>query len=260
MANNLGDMVVKIVGDNKEFDKSVDKSEQKFGALSSAIAAGTLSMAKALKRVDNQAEVFGKSVTTLKDKQQILRTEMERLIQDGVDPADKSIKDLKNQYDNLGIKIKASTVQVNKSKVSLKQIGDVAEKVGKKLTTFVTLPILAAGAASVKLASDYGVSLNKVDVAFGESQDKVLEWSETTADSIGVASGAALDAVSVIGDMATSMGLASDQAADMGIQLVDRAGDLASFKNISIDIANTALKGVFTGETESLKALGVVMT
>jgi len=42
--------------------------------------------------------------------------------------------------------------------------------------------------------------------------------------------------------------------------IVGLAGDLASFKNISIDIANTALTGIFTGETESIKKLGIVMT
>ena len=40
----------------------------------------------------------------------------------------------------------------------------------------------------------------------------------------------------------------------MSTSLVDLAGDLASFKNIGIDRVNTALNGVFTGETEALKA------
>jgi hypothetical protein len=42
--------------------------------------------------------------------------------------------------------------------------------------------------------------------------------------------------------------------------LVGLAGDLASFKNIGIDQVQTALAGIFTGETESLKRLGIVMT
>jgi hypothetical protein len=46
----------------------------------------------------------------------------------------------------------------------------------------------------------------------------------------------------------------------MSTQLVGLAGDLASFKNIDIEQATTALAGVFTGETESLKRLGIVMT
>ena len=46
----------------------------------------------------------------------------------------------------------------------------------------------------------------------------------------------------------------------MSTSLVGLAGDLASFKNIRIDVAQTALASIFTGETESLKKLGVVMT
>ena len=42
--------------------------------------------------------------------------------------------------------------------------------------------------------------------------------------------------------------------------MVGLDGDVASFKNIGIDQATTALAGVFTGETESLKRLGIVMT
>ena len=64
----------------------------------------------------------------------------------------------------------------------------------------------------------------------------------------------------LFGDMATSMGFTREEAADMSIELVALAGDLASFKNVSLDEAATALKSIYTGETESLKNLGVVMT
>jgi len=60
--------------------------------------------------------------------------------------------------------------------------------------------------------------------------------------------------------MGTSMGLTTSEAAKMSTELVGLAGDLASFKNIGLDQAQTALKAIFTGETESLKNLGVVMT
>ncbi len=70
----------------------------------------------------------------------------------------------------------------------------------------------------------------------------------------------ALEATSLFGDMATSMGLPQDAAADMSTSLAGLAGDLASFKNIDVEQAMTALNGVFTGETESLKTLGIVMT
>lgn len=114
--------------------------------------------------------------------------------------------------------------------------------------------------ASILLASDYQETLNKVKVAYGENSDEVLRWGKTTLKQFGLAKGTALDMAALYGDMGTGMGFTTDQAADMGTSLVGLAADMASFKNISIDMANTALKSIYTGETESLKGLGVVMT
>lgn len=60
--------------------------------------------------------------------------------------------------------------------------------------------------------------------------------------------------------MAKAFGFSEKQAYDMGTTLTGLAGDVASFYNLSQDEAYTKLKSVFTGETESLKDLGVVMT
>lgn len=164
----------------------------------------------------------------------------------------------------LVVKIGADASSLKKGlEDSTKQIaavGDKMKSIGQSMSTFVTLPILAGAGAAVKLASDMNESINKVDVAFKGSSDKVKSWSDTTLKSFGIARGTALDMAATFGDMATSMGLNTGQASDMSMKLVGLAGDLASFKNISIDVANTALNGVFTGETESLKQLGIVMT
>lgn len=146
---------------------------------------------------------------------------------------------------------------------ALRQIDKAGQKfqaVGRTMSTFVTLPILAAGAAAIKFASDYNESLNKVDVSFKTSSAEVKSFAKTTLESFGIAEGTALDLASTYGDMGTSLGLTTGQAAKMATSLVGLAGDLSSFKNISIEVANTGLSGIFTGETESLKKLGIVMT
>lgn len=160
------------------------------------------------------------------------------------------------------IKGNISDFQAKMNQVSskLEKVSKKFKDIGETASKFVTLPVLAAGAASFKMASDYQESLNKVDVAFRDSADEVKKWSETTLKAFGIASGTALDMAALYGDMATSMGFNSQQAAKMSMELVGLAGDMASFKNISIDVANTALKSIFTGETESLKTLGIVMT
>lgn len=60
--------------------------------------------------------------------------------------------------------------------------------------------------------------------------------------------------------MSNGMGINSNIGKTMSIQLTGLAGDMASFYNVSQDVAQTALNSVFTGETESLKKFGVVMS
>lgn len=158
----------------------------------------------------------------------------------------KGLKTVENKMQGLGQKIQAT--------------GTKMQSFGSTMTKAITLPIIGAAAASFKLASDMSESINKVDVAFKNNAGQVKAWSKTTLNSFGIARGTALDMAAGYGDMATSMGLSTDEAAAMSTSLVGLAGDLASFKNIGIDQANTALTAIFTGETESLKRLGVVMT
>ena len=165
---------------------------------------------------------------------------------------------------DLLIKLRADITDFNKkmgeaqSKVATTAAG--FDKAGKLMTIGVTAPLIAAGAAAFKMASDFNESQNKVDVAFGYMSDDVSAWSKTTLKAFGLAQGTAMDMAATYGDMGTSMGLSQKAAADMSKELVGLAGDMASFKNLSIGEVNTALTAVFTGETESLKRMGIVMT
>lgn len=141
-----------------------------------------------------------------------------------------------------------------------KSIGDKLSGIGTALTVGVTTPLAVAGKGMVDAASDFDENLNKISVAFGDSADDVKAWADTATQSFGLSMNQALEATSLFGDMATSMGISQGEAASMSTSLAGLAGDLASFKNIGIDQAMTALNGVFTGETESLKQLGIVMT
>lgn len=138
--------------------------------------------------------------------------------------------------------------------------GDRISSVGNSLTKGITVPVAAAATAAVKLGSDYEENLNKVDASFKQNAGEVERWAKTATDNFGLSESKALEVTSQFGDMGTSMGLTTEAAAIMSTSLAGLAGDLSSFKNIGVDQAMTALNGVFTGETESLKTLGVVMT
>jgi hypothetical protein len=149
---------------------------------------------------------------------------------------------------------------LSKAEKKLKEFGDSAKNIGKNLSASLTAPLALAGGAAFKMASDYEESLNKVSVAFKDSSGEVKEFAKTTLKSFGIAEATALDMAALFGDMGTSMGLTTKEAATMSKSMVGLAGDLASFKNMDIKEVTAALNGVFTGETESLKRLGIVMT
>ena len=139
-------------------------------------------------------------------------------------------------------------------------IGSKMTDVGKKATVGITLPIVGAFGLAVKSASDLNETLNKVDVAFGQNSAEVKAWANNSIASMGLAKQSALDATALFGDMSTSMGLNTGEASKMSMNLTQLGADMASFKNISFERAQTALAGVYTGETEALKGLGIVMT
>ena len=119
--------------------------------------------------------------------------------------------------------------------VKLKKVGEKMSKIGKSMTTYLTLPLAAIAGASIKMASDFEESLNKVDVAFKNSSKEVRKFAETTLETFGIAEGTALDMAALFGDMATSMGVPTDKAADLSTAMVGLAGDLSSFKNIILE-------------------------
>ena len=184
----------------------------------------------------------------------VARNEAEQIkLQKALENVTRELEVQQSQWTQYGEKAEAAGRKIS-------NVGDKITAVGKTLTTAITAPLIAAGAASFKFASDMEESINKVDVAFQNSSDIVKEFAQSSLTSFGISEGEALDAAATFGDMATSMGLSTEAAAEMATSLVGLAGDLASFKNIGIEEANTALKGIFTGETESLKTLGIVMT
>lgn len=149
--------------------------------------------------------------------------------------------------------------QMQQAGDKLKDVGDKISSVGNKLTVGVTAPIVAAATAAAKFASDYDENLNKVEASFGDAANSVKKWATTATEAFGMSESAALELAAQFGDMGTSMGLTSAEAADMSTSLAGLAGDLASFKNISTDRAMNALTGIFTGQTKALQGLGIVM-
>lgn len=279
----VDEMVIKWSMDSKNFNdgltnmnKSMNLLKSEFNATSSKLK----SFGSETDQLKNKQEYLTKSMEVQKSKIDTLKNAYDKQVQatgaNSTASQNLAIK-LNNQigyYNKLEGELKQTNTELDKQAIKVNKLNDTLNNAGSRLSTFgskvnelgnkltfgVTMPLAGAGIAAFTLASDMSESMNKVDVAFGDNADSIKEWSKNTLNEFGIAKGSALDAAALFGDMGTGMGLTTSEAAGMSKKLVGLSGDLSSFKNVQLDVAKTALAGIFTGETESLKQLGIVMT
>lgn len=150
---------------------------------------------------------------------------------------------------------------VSAIKQSFNGLGSAVKKIGLLIGgTFAVGKLVQFGKECVELGSDLTEVQNVVDVTFTTMSDKVNEFAKNAMTSAGLSETMAKRYVGTFGAMSKSFGFSEAQAYDMSTALTQLTGDVASFYNISQDLAYIKLKSVFTGETETLKDLGVVMS
>lgn len=150
---------------------------------------------------------------------------------------------------------------VSAIKQSFNGLGSAVKKIGLLIGgAFAVGKLVQFGKECVELGSDLAEVQNVVDVTFTTMSDKVNEFAKNAMTSAGLSETMAKRYVGTFGAMSKSFGFSEAQAYDMSTALTQLTGDVASFYNISQDLAYIKLKSVFTGETETLKDLGVVMS
>lgn len=137
----------------------------------------------------------------------------------------------------------------------------LASKLGKKLAVALSVGSLVAFA---KKATEAGASLNAmgtiIDASLPHMTAQVDAFAKSAGAMFGLSETQAKGFVGKFASMASAMGYTEKQAYSMSTALTGLAGDVASYYHLSADDAYAKLGAVFTGETESLKQLGVVMT
>ena len=152
-------------------------------------------------------------------------------------------------------------IETASAQSGISSLGSAVKKLGKIVaSTFAITKLIQFGKSAINLASDLQEAQNVVDVAFGSMSDKANAFAQSALKNYGLAELSAKKYSSTFMSMAKGMELATDDATNMSLALTGLVGDVSSFYNIEQDLAATKLKGIFTGESEALKDLGVVMT
>ena len=144
---------------------------------------------------------------------------------------------------------------------TLNNVKGALSKVGATIgVAFGVGAIISFGKEAINLASDLQEVQNVVDTAFGSMKQKCEDFAKTSLENFGISKLSAKQFSSTYMAMGRGMGIGMETAADMAIETTKRVGDVASFYNKSFSEVDTMMKSIWTGETESLKQIGVVMT
>jgi phage-related protein len=170
---------------------------------------------------------------------------------------------------NILIKVGADAAQ------AVRELGTVDKALGSTMTTSermgaglkkAAIPAAAALTAigigakkAIDAASGLNEQINKTSAVFGASGDAMVDWSKGLSKGFGLSSEAALEAAGSFGNMLVPMGFARDDAAKMSKQMVELAGDMASFNNASPEETLQALSSGLAGQSEPLRKYGVFL-
>lgn len=245
-----------IIDETKNLDASMAKTTSEWNANTSALAKNRAQAQNLVKQIaaqndavslmakmlDEAKNKFGEASSATQGWQRNLDLATKKLNEletelKGFHGAE-NFSDLDVQFANMGQKIQ--------------NMGQNIAMVGGVMSATITAPLVAIGKASIDMASDMTEASSKVDVIFGSMSESVKSFTDTSLEAYGVSNVKAMQMVGSFGAMATQMGISDKAAAEMATTLTGLAGDLAAFHNSELDITQTALEGIFTGQTRAL--------
>jgi phage-related protein len=147
------------------------------------------------------------------------------------------------------------------SNKAAKQATSIFSGMGKKIAAGLSIAAFTKFTKDcLEVGSNVTEVQNVVDTAFGDLSHQADLWASNAMTNFGLSELSAKKYMGVFGQMSNAMGITGQAALDMAEDVTGLTGDVASFYNLSTDEAYTKLKSIWTGETETLKDLGVVMT
>jgi hypothetical protein len=140
---------------------------------------------------------------------------------------------------------------------------DRLNRISASLTSFGT-GLLAGGAVAIgglkqlaDSASAYGEQVSAATVTFGEEGAAQLEqFAEAASDTANISKTEATKAANSFATFARQAGLTGTAAVKFSTDLVQLAGDISSFRDISVEEALQSLQSGLAGEGEPIRRLG----
>ena len=211
-----------IINNNQKINNSVNKITNQ---INRSVDNSTRNITQNISRVDNSVRN-----TTNNVDRSISRTV-------------NNVRNMANQVSSTSSRMKSGISSIVKSFMGLYAVG--------KVFAFVKQSMIS-GMDTIESESLFETSLDNM-------ADSAREWSENLSEQLGLNAIELRKNVGVLYTMTTSMGIADDTAYDVSTNLVKLAEDMASYYNISSEEAFVKIRAGLTGETEPLKAIGILV-
>lgn len=159
------------------------------------------------------------------------------------------------------VKELVATFGLQTDKQSFSKGQQAVDKIKSAAKTFIG--VFAAGAVAkgfgsmVERASDAAEALNVIGAAFGENQQDVLDWAQTTSEAMGRSEFKLREMAGSLGALVQPMVKSRKTAAEMSKTMAGLAVDIGSFFNATDEEALVALRAGLVGSTEPLLRFGV---
>lgn len=153
-----------------------------------------------------------------------------------------------------------SSKEVDKARKGIVSFGKDVQKAGAIMTAAVTGPLVLFGKAAIDTASSTEESMSKVRVVFGQAAGEIERFAETSATSLGISRQSALESAGTFGNLFSAFGIGKKESAEMSVELVKLAADLASFNNMDPTEVLDKLRAGLSGQSEPLRSVGVALS
>lgn len=276
MANIKG-ITIEIDGNTTKLDKAlkdvnktsreVNKELREIGKSLKFNPKSTELMAQKQRVLGESVENTAKKLDQLKEAQKQAKQQLENgdlgqaeydALRREIIKTENQLKSLSRQQDEITNKWKVAGQSMQDFGGKMDKVGQSVSSAGKEMTTKVSVPLAAVGAASFKMAADTQDAMGATDQIFKKSSREMKSWASSLPSYYGIAKGEALEYSNTMGAMLKNIGgLSEAEAAKQSQILTELAGDLSAMYGGTTESAIQALTGALKGNNAMLDNYGM---
>ena len=273
MAGSIKGIIVEIGGDTSGLQKALTK-----------INSTTAKLNKELKAIDKSLKFDPKNTELLEQKQKLLNDEIEitskkleelkkhqqdvqnsgktltkeqqenyRALQREIVNTQRKLSDLKNENSGWN---KAGSY-LTKLGNELDTISSKVDSLGNKLTTRLSLPVVAGFTIMTKSAIETETAMQQVDRIYGEAAESIKDFAENKALDYNMSASEAYKYSQIYGNLIQSITDDQTENAEQTQKLLQASSVIASATGRSMEDVMDRIRSGLLGNTEAIEDLGV---